>query len=146
MDALERTFPKTSLQPHQDWEMLAGRQAAISQNISSAPPGAGRCWLAAETWLYPGCQESVLKWSCLSRMLLPAALGLTRGWHSPMQSDFLFSMTTSGVLLILGSSFSPIPSFNDNYPLSLPDHAKKLPFLGEHPANPASPVPQQTGW
>lgn len=60
---------------------------------------------AAENWLYPVCQESVLKWSCLTK----DALGLTRGWHSSVQSsNFLVFTNTSGVLLILDSSSSPI--------------------------------------
>lgn len=57
--------------------------------------GAGRqCWNGA----------------ALSRALLPGALGLTRGQHSPVPGrSFLVSTNTSGVLLILESSSSPMP-------------------------------------
>lgn len=116
----------------------------ISQNSSPDPSGAGRCWLAGSRELAVSCGASSqsLNGAVVPRMLLPGVLGLARGWHSPVQSsNFLVSMNTSGVLLILDSSSSPIPLLMS---LSFPDHVKKLVFSGHHPPNPASPLPQQT--
>lgn len=126
----------------EDRVLASLHKAALSTKLSRTPSWAGRCWLAGSREpAVPCCTRSLcLYGAALSRMLLPGALELIRGWHGPVQSrNCLIWTNTPGVLLSLEPSFSPHPIFNTDFALSSPDDAKKLVFSRHHPLNPTSP-------